>query len=71
MTEQRRPPDDAEPRTPEELRAAAAAHFSSLGAPDPDYARMAAIERLTELRAAGTLSEENYKRERKRLSEGG
>ena len=53
--------------TPEERRAAVAALSGALGAPDPDYARLAAVERLTELRAAGTLSEENFIRERRRL----
>lgn len=53
--------------TSEELRAAADALSSALGAPDPDLARLAAVERLTELRAAGAVSEEDYKRERRRL----
>jgi len=61
-------PADMAQLTPEELRAATAALSSALGAPDPDYARLAAVERLTEMRAAGTLSEENYKRERRRLT---
>ncbi len=50
-----------------ELRAAAAALRADLGAPAPDYARMAAIERLTELRAAGKMNEEDFLREKKRL----
>ncbi len=60
-------PADMAALTPEERRAAISALSSELGAPDPDYARLAAIERLTEMRAAGTVSEENYKRERRRL----
>jgi len=56
-----------EARSAEELRAKAAALSSALGAPDPDYARLAAVERLTELRAAGVVGEEDYKRERRRL----
>jgi hypothetical protein len=56
---------------PEELRAAADALSSALGAPDPDYARLAAVERLTEMRAAGALSEEDFERERRRLMGGG
>ena len=50
-----------------ELRAAAAALRADLGGPTPDYARMAAIERLTELRASGKMSEEDFLREKKRL----
>jgi hypothetical protein len=63
----RRLPADMSTLTPEELRAARAALSSASGAPDPGYARLAAVERLTEMRAAGTVSEENYKRERRRL----
>jgi len=63
----RRLPADMADLTPGEVRAAAGALSSALGAPDPDYARLAAVERLTEMRAAGTVSEENYKRERRRL----
>jgi len=58
---------DRPERTSEELRAAATELSSALGA-DPDYAVVAALERLTEMRAAGTVSEENYNRERRRLS---
>jgi hypothetical protein len=50
-----------------ELRAAANALHRDLGAPPADYARMAAIERLTELRASGKMSEEDFLREKKRL----
>ncbi len=60
-------PADMAKLTPEERRAATAALSSALGAPDPGYARLAAVERLTEMRAAGTVSEENYQRERRRL----
>lgn len=63
----RRLPADMAALTPDERRAAVAALSSALGAPDPDYARLAAVERLTEMRAAGTLSEEDYRRERRRL----
>ncbi len=63
----RRLPADMAALTPEDRRAAVAALSSALGAPDPGYARMAAVERLTEMRAAGTLGEEDYKRERRRL----
>jgi hypothetical protein len=65
--QRRRLPADMATLTPEDRRAAVAALSSALGAPDPDYARLAAVERLTEMRAAGTLSEENYNRERRRL----
>lgn len=47
--------------------AALAAMSQALGAAPPDVARMAAIERLTELRAAGRISEEQYRDERRRL----
>jgi len=67
----RRLPADMATLSPEQLRAAAAALSSALGAPDPDYARLAAVERLTEMRAAGTLGEEDYLRERRRLMGGG
>ena len=50
-----------------ELRAASAALRADLGAAPVDYARMAAIERLTELRASGKMSEEDFLREKKRL----
>lgn len=63
----RRLPADIGELTREERRAAVAALSSELGAPDPGYARLAAVERLTELRAAGAVSEEDYKRERRRL----
>lgn len=63
----RRLPADMAELTPEERRAAAAGLSSALGAPDPGYARLAAVERLAELRAAGKVDEEDYKRERRRL----
>jgi hypothetical protein len=50
-----------------ELRAASNALQADLGAAPVDYARMAAIERLTELRASGKMSEEDFLREKKRL----
>ena len=50
-----------------ELRAASAALRADLGEAPVDYARMAAIERLTELRASGKMSEEDFLREKKRL----
>ena len=50
-----------------ELRAAARALHEDLGAAPADYARMAVIERLTELRASGKMSEEDFLREKKRL----
>lgn len=66
----RRLPADMSELSREERRAAVQALGSALGAPDPGYARLAAIERLTEMRAAGTVSEENYRRERRRLMGG-
>lgn len=53
--------------TPDQRDAALAAMSQSLGAGPPDLARMAAIERLTELRAAGKMSEEQYHKGRRRL----
>ncbi len=53
--------------TVEELAAAAAELSSALGAAPIDEARLAAIERLTELRAAGEISAEAFDRERQRL----
>lgn len=44
-----------------------AALASALGAADPDYARLAVVERLTELRAAGRIDQETFERERRRL----
>jgi len=63
----RRLPADMSTLTREERGAAVTALSSALGAPDPAYARLAAVERLTEMRAAGTVSEENFIRERRRL----
>lgn len=54
-------------RSEEERDAALAAMSQALGAAAPDVARVAAIERLTELRAAGRISEEQYRKERRRL----
>jgi len=50
-----------------ELRAAANALRVDLGGAPADYARIAVIERLTELRASGKMSEEDFLREKKRL----
>ncbi len=50
-----------------ELGAAADALHRDLGGPARDYARVAAIERLTELRASGKMSEEDFLREKKRI----
>ena len=51
----------------EELAAAAAALSSALGAAPAGDARAAALERLTELRAAGSITDENYARETRRI----
>ena len=67
----RRLPADMDELTAEQRRAAVAALSRALGAPDPHYARLVAVERLTELRAAGKFSEEDYQRERRRLLGGG
>lgn len=63
----RRLPADLGALTPEERRAAVGALSRALGGPDPDDARLAAVERLTEIRAAGRMSEEDFVRERRRL----
>ena len=63
----RRLPADLSRLSTDERDAAIAAMSQALGAPAPDLARMAAIERLTELRAAGKMSEEQYHKERRRL----
>jgi len=67
----RRLPADMGELTGPELGAAARALSQELGAPSPDYARIAAVERLNELHAAGAVSEENYNREKRRLLGGG
>ena len=60
-----------EEKSTEELAAAAAELSAVLGAAPIEDARAAAIERLTELRAAGSISEEDYTREKRRLSQYG
>ncbi len=40
-----------------------------LGAAPLDYARVAALERLSELRASGAMSQEDYDREKRRLAQ--
>ncbi|CAA9524885.1 MAG: hypothetical protein AVDCRST_MAG67-3546 [uncultured Solirubrobacteraceae bacterium] len=60
-------PADLAGLSAEQRDAAVGAMAQSLGAPARDVARTAAIERLTELRAAGRMSEEQYQRERRRL----
>jgi hypothetical protein len=67
----RRLPADLDELGPDERDAAIAAMSQALGAQPPDAARIAALERLTELRAAGKISEPAYRRERKRLEEYG
>lgn len=54
----------------DQLASAAGDLSVSLGGAPPDEARLAAVERLTELRAEGRLSEEDYIRERRRLTGG-
>lgn len=60
----RKPADEP---SAEQRDAAIAAMSQALGAAPPDLARMAAVERLTEMRAAGTISAEQYRKERRRL----
>lgn len=63
----RRLPADLGELSPEQRDAAIGALSQALGAGPPDAARLAAIERLTELRAAGKLTEEQFQKERRRL----
>lgn len=63
----RRLPADMSELNRDEVRAATGALSEALGGASPDYARLAAIERLTELRAAGAVSEEDFNREKRRL----
>ncbi len=63
----RRLPADLGQLSTDERDAAIVAMSQALGAGPPDDARMAAIERLTELRAAGKISEEQFHKERRRL----
>ena len=63
----RRLPANLGELSPEQRDAAIGALSQALGAGPPDAARLAAIERLTELRAAGKLSEEQFHKERRRL----
>ncbi len=65
----RRLPADLGTLSAQQRDAAIAALSRELGAAAPDHARMAAIERLTERRAAGAISDEDYRRERRRLEE--
>jgi hypothetical protein len=67
--QRRRLPANLDELTPQQRDAVIAALSQELGAAPPDEAKMVAIERLTELRAAGRISEEHYKRERRRLEE--
>lgn len=61
------PPADQDDAAVGELAAAAAELSSALGRRPIDEARAAAVERLTELRAAGAISAEAFARERQRL----
>lgn len=67
--QRRRLPANLDELSPQQRDAAIAALSQELGAPPPDQARLAAIERLTELRAAGRISDEHYRRERRRLEQ--
>ncbi len=63
MTDHDKPDDDSDPG------AAARALSQELGAASHDYARIAALERLAELRASGAMSQKDYDREKRRLLE--
>ena len=64
---QRRLPADLSQLSRQEVEAAAKATSYELGAVEPSYAQIAAIERLNELRASGAWSEEDYLREKRRI----
>ncbi|MDQ3630588.1 MAG: SHOCT domain-containing protein [Actinomycetota bacterium] len=63
----RRLPADVSELSPQEVMAAAKASSYELGAVEPSYVQIVAIERLNELRAAGAFSEEDYLREKRRI----
>ncbi len=66
--ERRRQGDaSGEQESVEQLSARAVELAEVLGAAPVDEARVAAIERLTELRAAGSISDEDFAREKRRL----
>ncbi len=64
---QRRLPADLSGLSSGEIKAAAKASSAELGAGEPSYVQIVAIERLNELRASGAFSEEDYLREKRRL----
>ncbi len=59
-------PADLSRLSTDERDAAIGALSAALGA-DPDYATIAALERLAEMHASGAISEEIYLREKRRL----
>lgn len=65
----RRLPADLSTLSAAQRDAAIGAMSRSLGAGPRDLARRAAIERLTELRAAGKMTEEQFHKERRRLED--
>lgn len=67
--QRRRLPADLGQMSTEERDASIAAMSQALGGGARDMARMAAIERLTEMRAAGRISEEQFQKERRRLTD--
>jgi len=64
----RRLPADLASLSAGQRDAALTAMSQALGAPPMAQAKMAAIERLTELRAAGKISEAQFDKERTRLT---
>ncbi len=64
---QRRLPADLSELSAQEIRAAAKASSYELGAVEPNYVQVVAIERLNELHAAGRFSAEDYLREKRRI----
>lgn len=64
---QRRLPADMSELSSGEAAAAARALSYELGAVEPSYAQIVALERLSELHASGAFSDEDYDREKRRL----
>jgi hypothetical protein len=65
--QRRRIPAERGTMSGRDLGAAARALQRDLGAAPTDYAKVALLERLNELRASGRMSEEDFLKEKKRL----
>ena len=65
--QRRRIPAERGTMSGRDLGAAARALQQDLGGPSRDYAKVAVLERLNELRASGKMSEKDFLKEKKRL----